>query len=204
MPAMLSPRYLTGAALLFTALVIAAYVWVVGFAHPLTSSTPVWGAFGDYFGGIAGTMLSFISILLIVFTIKQQNEHELKRDLLAHVAAADGRIEHWLQRSLPIAGSMDSEKVEFGDIVWGLVNHTNVRQQDFRAAMERLLVLVAPYCEAIGVYSDNIDPYHVLQHHRSKAESLLLFLESHLNSLAHLAGPRIALCRKALDGGDQD
>lgn len=40
--------------------------WVGG-ELPVSASGQDWGIFGDYFGGIAGTLLSFLSILLIVY-----------------------------------------------------------------------------------------------------------------------------------------
>ncbi|MGB1560939.1 MAG: hypothetical protein ACPHN2_05500 [Sinimarinibacterium flocculans] len=61
--------FLVGAAIMIAA--VAVFHQFVGSGLPLSTSGQDWGVFGDYFGGVAGTLLSFLSILLIVYTIHQ-------------------------------------------------------------------------------------------------------------------------------------
>jgi hypothetical protein len=174
--------------LLVIVVVGGAFYGYVGVDHPVSSSGEDWSTFGEYFGGVAGPLLSFVSIILLVYTIRLQMQQisegqgeVLKRDLLAHVTKADDEIERWLQRQLTTV-SLSEQTVEFGDVVWGVLQQEQVSPREFKPAVGRLLVLTALYCEAIALYRDNINPYFILRYHKQKAESLLSFIsgQSHL------------------------
>ena len=195
--------------LLLIAAVGGAYYAYVGFELPLSTRGQDWGEFGDYFGGVAGALLAFISVLLLVYTIHLQSEqlssaqHEmLKRDLLAHVTKADDEIGHWLQRKLA-AHNIAGETVEFGDVVWGLLEPNYVNAKEFKLATIRLHELTCLYCEALALYRDNIDPYFIFKYHRQKAQSLLNFLKEHQDLLGQMSGPSLAFCQMHLDGHDE-
>jgi hypothetical protein len=192
--------------LLIVSAVAGAYYIFVGEAQPLSSSGEDWGTFGDYFGGVAGALLSFLSILLLVYTIQLQvqqlsdSQHEtLKRDLLAHVTKADDEIERWLQRKLAYV-SMSGQTIEFGDVVWGILKCKDINPPEFERAVVRLHLLTCLYCEALGLYRDNIDPYFIFKYHRQKAKALLKFLEEHKALLGQMAGPSLQFCEMHLDG----
>ena len=196
--------------LLLGILVIAAvagtYYNFVGTTHPLSSDGERWGQFGGYFGGVAGTLLSFLSILLLVYTIHLQirqisnvQQETLKRDLLAHVTKADEEIEHWLARSLAFP-SMNGHTVEFGDVVWGIVKADAINAPEFKVAVRRLHVLTCLYCDALALYRENIDPHFIFKYHRQKAQSLLKFLAENKACLDPMAGPSLQLCHMHLDG----
>ena len=191
-----------------TAIIIASVVvfhLFVGIGHPLSGSGQDWGVFGDYFGGVVGALFSFLSVLLIVYTIDQQNvqiasarDESLKRDLLLHVSKADEEIERWLQKKL--ASVSNVQPVEFGDIVWGLVDASCARPAELTAALNRLLVLTCNYCASIALYKDNINTHFVFQQHRQKAEELISFLSHHLDKLPLMAAPSLDFCRLHLHG----
>lgn len=192
--------------LLIISSVVGAYYFIVGAVHPLSSSGEDWGNFGDYFGGVAGALLSFLSILLLVYTIHLQihqlsaAQHEtLKRDLLAHVTKADDEIERWLQRKLAYI-SMSGQTVEFGDVVWGILKSKDINPPEFERAVVRLHVLTSLYCEALALYRDNIDPYFIFKYHRQKAQALLDFLKEYGALLGQTAGPSLQFCQMHLDG----
>ena len=93
--------------LLLIAMVGGVYYAFVGAGHPISTSGVAWAQFGEYFGGVTGALLSFISILLLVYTVHLQSQqlsdarHELfKQDLLAHVSKADAEIDRRLRRKL--------------------------------------------------------------------------------------------------------
>jgi uncharacterized membrane protein len=195
---------LTG--LLLIAAVVGVFFNFVNLGKPALSDGQYWALFGTYFGGVAGPLLTFLSILLIVYTVNQQSnqiasaDHEtLKRDLLAHITKADEEIDHWLQRQLPMPRP-DGLTVEFGDIVWGLANSNCASSPEFRVAIDRLHYLTSLYCEALGLYRDNIDPHFIFAYHRKKAESLLAFLMKHRDHLGPMSGPSLAFCQMNLDG----
>lgn len=203
---MLRTLSIAACGLLVISIVSGAYYFIVGSAYPLSSNGEDWGNFGDYFGGVAGALLSFLSILLLVYTIHLQihqlsdAQHEtLKRDLLAHVTKADDEIERWLQRKLPYR-SMSGQTVEFGDVVWGILQSRDINGQEFERAVVRLHVLTCLYCEALALYRDNIDPYFIFKYHKQKAKTLLGFLEEHRALLGQMAGPSLNFCQMHLDG----
>jgi len=192
--------------MLSIATVAGAYYFIIGAAHPLSTDGERWGQFGDYFGGVAGTLLSFLSVLLLVYTVHLQNrqlsdtqQETLKRDLLAHVTKADEEIERWLQRKLAFI-SMSGETVELGDVVWGILKETDINPREFERAVVRLHALTCLYCEALALYRDNIDPYFIFRYHRQKAQSLLEFLAKHEALLGQMAGPSLRFCQMGLDG----
>lgn len=48
---------------------------------PISSETSVWGDFGSYFGGVAGTLLSFLAFIILARTLKLQSiTLDLQRD----------------------------------------------------------------------------------------------------------------------------
>lgn len=190
--------FLAGVAVIMA--VLLAFYFHVGADLSLSNGAQDWALFGDYFGGVAGALLSFLSILLIVYTIHLQSRQiesaqveTLKRDLLQYVSKADEEIERWLQRKLS-AATHDSD-VEFGDIVWGLVKPNDANQDEFVAAVTRLHKLTCTYCASIGLYKDNINTHFIFQHHSQKAEDLIAFLESHQDRLSSMAGPSLAFCK---------
>lgn len=192
--------------LLLIAAVCGAYYAHVGFDKVISTSGEDWSRFGDYFGGVAGALLSFISILLLVYNIHLQSEQlsdaqreMLKRDLLAHVTKADEEIMHWLERKIAVP-SREGEAVEFGDVVWGMLDPSYVNPKEFKLATERLLKLTFLYCEALALYRDNIDPYFIFKYHRQKAQTFLDFLKQHKNLLGQMAVPTLQFCQMHLDG----
>ena len=183
-----------------------AYYGFVGIGRPFSSHGQDWAQFGDYFGGVAGALLSFLSILLLVYTIHLQSEQLLqarwearKRDQLAHVTKADDEIMHWLGRKIAILHTKD-ETIEFGDVVWGLLAPDYVNPKEFQVATERLLKLTCLYCEALDLYRTNVDPYFIFKYHRQKAQTLLDFLNKHQSQLNPMAGPSLMLCQKGING----
>lgn len=183
----------------------AFYLYVV-LPQSRSYSATDWANFGSYFGGVAGTLLAFISILLLVYTIHVQGrqladaQHEaLKRDLLAHVTRADDEIGSWLRHQIALP-SLSGATVEFGDVVWGLLESKQVNAVEFKRAVVRLHVLTCLYCEALALYRENIDSYFIFKYYRQKAESLLKFLTKHQALLGQMAGPSLEFCRMHLDG----
>jgi len=195
--------FLTGA-LIITGVFYAFYLHV-GFGLPLSNTASDWGIFGDYFGGVSSALLSFISILLIVYTIDQQSrqiEHArqeaFKRDLLQNVSKADDEIERWLRKRL--SAKQGDKDVEFGEIVWGLVKPTYPNAEEFSAAVARLHKLICTYCVTLGLYKDNIDTFFIFQQHQQKADELIAFLEKHHDCLPSMAGPSLGLCKLHIHG----
>lgn len=77
-------RYVIAALLSILGVVAAYYYYfaIVG-GYEITNDGPTWENFGSYFGGVAGPILTFISLLFIIKTFQLQNEANegLKRQL---------------------------------------------------------------------------------------------------------------------------
>ncbi len=184
--------------LLITALAVPYYTWV-GAIHPVSDSSAVWGTFGDYVGGIGGTILSFAGVVLVIKTLLIQIDQDLKRDQIAHVTAADNGIDHWLQRQIACS-TVQGKTIEFGDVVWGLVKPNYVSTEEFAIACERLLKLTSLYCEALALYRANVDSHFVFRYHLQKAQSLVKFLQGHKEKLGQMGGPTLMICLHLLEG----
>ncbi len=196
--------FLVGIVLLLAA--GAIFYAYVGLGQPVSHHAADWASFAEYFGGVAGTLLTFISILLLVYTVSLQSEQladaqreTRKRDLLAHVTKADHEIGHWLGRKITLP-SLSGATAEFGDVVWGLLEPRQVDAKEFKQAVIRLHVLTCLYCEALALYRDNINSYFIFKYHQQRAESLLKFLREHVQLLDQMAGPSLEFCQMDLDG----
>ncbi|HHF2906766.1 TPA: hypothetical protein ACPJZ5_004610 [Vibrio diabolicus] len=80
------------------------FYWNVGQGLELSDKGSDWASFGSYFGGVAGALLSFFSVLLLIITvwlqssqIKQASEDSKNLELLGLVTRADNEIEQWLK-----------------------------------------------------------------------------------------------------------
>lgn len=71
-------RYILGAA----AIIITVFVFYIGkfgldLGYGLSDDSAVWGQFGDYMGGSLNPILSFISIVLLLKSLRLQNQSNL-------------------------------------------------------------------------------------------------------------------------------
>jgi len=181
---------------LTTIIIVAGlFYWHVGRYWSISAKGEHWAYFGDYFGGVAGPLLAFISIILVLYTIQQQSkqleaahedgirrdEEETKRDLLLYIAKADEEIDRWLQRRIHAERSEANSPL--ADFVWGGVSASYFNQSELRSSISRLHRLTAHFCSAVALYRDNIDTHYVFRHYRDKAMELVRFFEKHENYL---------------------
>ena len=181
-----------------------AYYFYVGFDKSISSSGSDWSEFGSYFGGVVGPILSFISIVLLVYTINQQsetNEHTsaetIKLDMLRYMSGSEQEIDLWLKTELTSAQS--NGEAQLGQIVWGVVKPSYVNQQELGACLERLLKLTCSYCSSIALYEANVDPHFIYKQHYSKAMELIEFLKEHVALLGQMAGPSLGMYENLLN-----
>lgn len=193
---------LVGTAIL--ALVVALFV-VYGQILPagLAASTEL-DEFGAFFGGVAGPLLSFISILLVVYTLKQQQaqtqaiyEENVKQDNLRYINKIGEDIDRFLSTSIVLDGQ---QIVELGNLVYGVESVFLGHEEESIKALNRLLKLTAHYCEAIAMYRENVNSYFVFKAHKLRAAELVEYLETQVEVLGGMSGPTLAICRSHLDG----
>ena len=179
--------------------VFLSYFLVGEFALDPSVSNVDWGSFGSYFGGVSGPLLSFISVLLLVYTLRQQrfqlvsmSEENTKHDMLRYLEKLDGQIAHLLTRQIHV-GNM--RYVEIGDMVSGIENPAELHEASFKAALDKLLKLTAIYCEAIALYRENVNGYFIFRAHQQKALELVNYLDGNKNRLSEMAGPTLEFCK---------
>ncbi|MFC1503453.1 hypothetical protein ACFL53_03765 [Pseudomonadota bacterium] len=155
----------------------------VGLGNPISENDQNWAAFGSYFGGVVGALLSFVSILLLVVTIRQQSEQiqkseidSRKLELLNFVGRADIEIEQWLKIRLAVRVGKPGMDVEFGLVVWGIVSPCYVNSSEVKSAFDRLIVLTEMYSAAIAQCST--EDFLVIKQHKQKCVEILKFLKS--------------------------
>ncbi|EKA7352461.1 hypothetical protein ACT0L1_004198 [Vibrio vulnificus] len=92
--------YLLGLGLIFV--VICFYALFFGVIHqfPLSSDTVVWGAFGSYFGGIIGPILSFLTFVILAKTLilqqeafRSQNNEQARQRLYSEIEFSFSNLE---------------------------------------------------------------------------------------------------------------
>mgnify|MGYP006404063125 CR=1 FL=1 len=181
-----------------------AFYFYVGVGKSISPNGADWSDFGGFYGGVVGPILSFISIILLVYTINQQSEanahtsaETTKLDMFRYMSGSEQEIESWLKTEL--ASNQGSNEVQLGLIVWGVVKPSYVNQQELGACLERLLKLTRAYCSSIALYEANVDPYFIYKQHYSKATELIGFLKQHAAILGQMAEPSLAMCEHLLN-----
>ncbi|WP_071873539.1 hypothetical protein [Atopomonas hussainii] len=184
--------------------VFLAYFFIGDFTLSAATENLDWSAFGSYFGGVAGPFLTFISILLLVYTIRQQrfhlesmHEENIKQDMLRYLNKIDDEITHVLTREIHIGNLAFAQ---LGDILGGIVTPAQFQESSFKAALEKLMRQTASYCEAIALYRANVNGHFIFRAHQQRAAELLSYLESNQKHLSHMAGATLKLCKMHLEG----
>lgn len=182
----------------------AVFYFYVGMGKDISTNGSDWSNFGAYYGGVAAPVLSFISIILLVYTINQQSEaneivrdETTKLDMLRYMSGSEQEIDSWLKTELAL--NEEGKTLQLGLIVWGVVKPTYVNQQELGACLERLLKLTCSYCSSIALYEANVDPYFIYKQHYSKASELIEFLNRHEELLGQIAGPSLGMCKNLLN-----
>lgn len=188
-------------------IVSGSYYFFVGEGLPISDNGSDWSAFGSYFGGVVGPIFSFLSTILLFYTIMQQSkniEHvsseSLKLDMLRYVSRTEEEIEQWLRTD--IASINDGRTVQLGFIIRGIVKPQYANKDELNACLVRLVKLTCTYTSSIALYKDNVDPYYIYKHHCAKAIDLIDFLEKNNSGLGETVAPSLAICRKQLEAGN--
>ncbi|MCD9480653.1 MULTISPECIES: hypothetical protein [Photobacterium] len=154
----------------------------VGIESPISTKSGDWAAFGSYFGGVAGALLSFLSVLLLIGTvrlqasqIKQSAEDAKNIEFLNLVTRADTEIEQWL-KIRPAKHKFEGD-VEFSLVVWGILEPNYLNPVELKPAFDRLVLLTEMYSAAIEqCYPSGLA---VIAQHKRKCEELLVFLNKY-------------------------
>lgn len=182
--------------------VFLIYLWIGGFALEASGRNEEWGFFGESFGGIGGTLLTFLSTVLIVFTINEQHEqiHEAKKeshkhDILRCLDKVDADLKDLLRRPLLVE---ERRHVELGDVVFGIEPSANYSPKPFASALGRLLKLTTHYCQSLALYRQTVNDHSAFQAHLANAWEMGGYLEKHRPALDPTAGKALETCKSYL------
>nr|WP_319556142.1 hypothetical protein [uncultured Vibrio sp.] len=66
--------YYAGAGAILATLIVYVFFFGIVERFPLSNDTSAWGAFGSYFGGVVGPVLSFLAFVILAKTLKAPQE----------------------------------------------------------------------------------------------------------------------------------
>ena len=161
---------------------IGIFYCYLGSKREISESLADWGQFGEYFGGIAGTLLFFINIVMIAKTIKLQkqqiydaNDEVLKKDMLSHLESIENEIERVLSLKLAILTGNTGETVPFRDIVYDIVKPGYVNKKELENAVLHLKRIHELYNQAINEYEKKFNNIAMFKYHQHKCGIFYLF-----------------------------
>lgn len=151
----------------------------------LTGSEPVSiDKFGAFFGSTAGPLLSFLALLAVVATLRNQTE-AMKQDAAARVA---GEHLRWL----------DAIYTDLSEMLDGTVIGTEGSMQTLRGFLnsratptppsvsapqpliDDFAKLLGQYCEALAIYRENCEPLFDVKIYVDRGARLLDLLKRHI------------------------
>jgi uncharacterized membrane protein len=183
-------------------IIFCIYVYGGGFKYGLSGNNADWGAFGNYFGGLLGSIFGFFSFVLLFVTVLQQEkqlekvfDESLKQNHLKYMEVTNEDIRYLLQRKL---SCKNGTYIEFGDLVLGSESNEVSDQKIFKVLLSRLLKYVAEYSNALHLYRDNFDQYFQFRAHNERVMALTDFIKSHETDLEEMEQVTLGLIFKTL------
>lgn len=164
-----------------------------------------WGNFGNFMAGVVGPLLLFIILLMMIALLRQQAHYFAKifdtskqLEMMRHL----GKIDEDITRLLSHEFAVDHHYVQLGDLVDGLheTKDTLRASPSYRAAMNKLLQLAATYCEAIGLYRNDLASQFTFNIHLQRGYELHSYLERNREVLSPMTKQALSYCKMHLDG----
>lgn len=185
---------------------IGAYLWLGGFASTLSNHGADWANFGNYVGGVAGPLLSFLALIAVVWTVRLQYEL-LQRDRERQLADQHIRwldaiyrdIQDVLQSSLATTTG-DAATTTLRATLENEANVASVRPEALKTHVVELMALLAQYCEAVALYRDNITEFFDLKIFVDRGARILDRIKPFHALLGTMSPITIELCDMNLRG----
>lgn len=158
----------------------------------LSGSEPVSiDKFGAFFGSTTGPLLSFLALLAVVATLRNQTE-AIRQDASAKMA---GEHLRWLDGIYSDLGELLDRKIKGNDgselTLRGILNNGSIPESssgpDTRSALNDFAILLGQYCEAIAIYRDNCEPLFDVKVYVDRGARLLDQLKRHTAELDGLS-----------------
>lgn len=166
-------KYIAFLGLFILFLPVGLFYFYVGNGLCFSNCDQNWAAFGSYFGGITGPLFSFLSVILILYTIKQNRDNTEKINCLNKFEKIDYDLSILFQLKLaPNTGTCP--EVEFQSIYFGAVEIAYPNQKEIKAALTELYKITDSYYLAY-ISHKNLDQY-TENYYKTKIKKLINFL----------------------------
>lgn len=192
--------------LITLALTFGIYFFYGGFSLKASGANSDWGAFGSYFGGVAGPILTFVSVVLIAYTLYEQrrqayfiHREAIKQDISSALRGLQLDINALLGKSVKLN---NTQHVELLDFVYGSATHPDPKNKSYTALNDKLLRLTANYCEIIRAYEEDVDCDLVYRSHYRLARELLSYFKK-ASRVSAFGGIALDFCEILLDGEEE-
>lgn len=160
--------------------------------------------FGAFFGSTAGPLLSFLALLAVVATLRNQTE-AIRQDASAKMA---GEHLRWLDAIYDDLGELLDRKVKGHDgselTIRGILNSGTMPEGSLgphtRSALNDFAILLGQYCEAIAIYRDNCEPLFDVKIYVDRGARLLDLLKRHTAELDGMSPIAIEFMDMLLQG----
>lgn len=128
-----------------------------------------WGQFGDYFGGVVGTLVTCVSVYWLGLTFSQQREQvmaarlEQKRlEILKYLEHIERHLSQMLELNIR---AINGKKIHrLVDVLATIEAARIVDRYDFVEAFNNFLELLSSYCIGIGKVRDTGDGWMIDYH----------------------------------------
>lgn len=186
---------------------IASYSVLGHFGPGLAHDSSEWANFGNYLGGVAGPMLSFLALLAVVWTVRLQYDL-LRRDRDKQIADQHIRWLDGIHRDIldllhaplrPDRGEVTTTwAVLHREVDQGAPNQTILKQR-----LAELLKLTTQYCQAVALYRENVSAFFDARIFQDRGARLLDNIKPFLSLLGPGAALTIEFCDMHLRGETQ-
>ena len=160
--------------------------------------------FGAFFGSTAGPLLSFLALLAVVATLRNQTA-AIRQDASAKMA---GEHLRWLDAIYSDLGELLDSKIKGNDgselTLRGILNSGTMPEGSLgphtRSALNDFAIFLGQYCEAIAIYRDNCDPLFDVKIYVDRGARLLDLLKQHSAELGGMSPIMIEIMDMHLRG----
>lgn len=158
-----------------------------------------WAAFGTYFGGVAGPLLAFLTVVGLVLTLLMQNRQ------IEQVAEANLKDQH-VRMLIEIGHDLAAMEHQHLDTELSLSDVLNGRTQlrrstvnAFRIALQRYVKVLGYYAQGVELYRDNVSPYFDCRAFEQRGLRLLDRVEPYALHLDQMGPIALAIIRGHLE-----
>lgn len=189
--------------IILTATVLFLYFFYADRTLDLLGAPIDWADFATFFGGIAGPLVLWALLFLLIYCLRQQKSEILemaresrRQDMLRYLHYYESELTHLLQREFTESG----RQVEFADFIEGTYAFPKSPDVYFRSSLDKLLRAAANYCESIGAYRSELQGNFLFGIHDAKARNLIGCLDKHKEHLSPMARQALTFCKTHLEG----